>query len=323
VLLPLLGGCVGIQSTLDPRGPAAETIADIHWIMFWGAVAIQVLVMVLALYAVFRAPAKRRPVSVNVMIAAGGVALPLVTLSALLVYAVVSMGKLRAEPDDASMMRIEVVGNQWWWDVRYLGPDGTTVARTANEIHIPAEVPVKFLVRSNDVIHSFWVPNLAGKIDLMPGRTHHIVLQASQPGLFRGQCAEFCGAQHARMAFHVIAEPADKFASWLERHRLPAQEPVDALALRGREAFASNGCVACHAVRGFGGTTTSSERGPDLTHLADRRFLFAGTLENNRENLIDTIVRSQIVKPGNAMPSYTHIDRKELDAMLTYLKGLR
>jgi len=317
LVLSSLAGCRGVQSTLWPQGPAAQAISDIGWVMFAGAAVILLLVMALALYAIFRIPEKRLPVSANALIAVGGVGLPVVTLTALLIYGVIAMGYLRAGADDPDV-QIEVIGNQWWWDVHYRG-GGQTVA-TANEIHIPAGVPVKISVRTRDVIHSFWVPNLAGKIDLIPGRINHIVLQADRPGMFRGQCAEFCGAQHARMAFVVIAEPADVYAAWLARQRQPAATPANAAIARGRDAFSASGCMVCHTVRGVG---VAQQAGPDLTHVASRKYLAAGTLENNRANLIEVIARSQTVKPGNRMPSYPDLDKKSLDAIASYLESLQ
>jgi cytochrome c oxidase subunit 2 len=315
-----LAGCEGIQSTLSPHGPAAQAISNISWVMFIGAALILLLVMTLALYAVYRAPDKRRPISGNMLIAAGGVAFPVITLSALLIYGVIEMRYLRAESDDAPV-DIDVVGNQWWWDVHYRNGDGSQVITTANEIHIPAGVPVKIAVRTRDVIHSFWVPNLAGKIDLIPGRTNHVVLQADQPGIFRGQCAEFCGAQHARMAFIVVAEPADAYQAWLANQRQPAAAPSNDTVLRGRDAFMASGCMNCHTVRGVG--TKKEGFGPDLTHVGSRRFLGAATLENNRGNLIEFIARSQTVKPGNRMPSFPDLDEETLDAIATYLESLK
>lgn len=320
LIVPMLCGCSGIQSTLEPHGPQARAIGFISWIMFWGAASILLLVMVLALYATYRAPEKRRPLSVNTLIAGGGVVLPVVTLTALLIYGVYAMAGLRAQPpvDVDAAVRIEVVGNRWWWDVHYRDAGG--VVATANEIRIPAGVPVAVAVRTNDVIHSFWVPNLAGKIDLIPGRVNHVVLQADKPGVFRGQCAEYCGAQHARMALFVVAETADAYAVWLERQRLPAAVPADTAAVRGREAFIAHDCIACHTVRGVG---RARERGPDLTHVGSRLSLAAGILENNHANLADFIARSQTLKPANGMPSYPHIDRETLHALATYMESLR
>lgn len=305
-----------MQSTLNPQGPHARIVANISWVMFSGATVIFLLVMALALYAIYRRPDKRRTPSPTVLIAAGGVALPIVSLSALLGYGLYAMAALRQPAAESA--HIEIVGNRWWWDVRYRDTDGTLIA-TANEIRIPAGKSVTLRLSSKDVIHSFWVPNLAGKMDLIPGRTNHIVLQADRPGVFRGQCAEFCGAQHARMAFHVIAEPQPAYDAWLAHQRTAAQQPRDALALRGRTAFAAH-CLACHTVRGIG---TAHVPGPDLTHIASRTALGAGTLDNNQENLLAFIAHSQSIKPGSGMPSFAHLEQDTLQAIAAYLGELR
>jgi cytochrome c oxidase subunit 2 len=320
VVALFLSGCSGIQSTLDPHGPHAQSIANISWIMFFGASAILLLVMALALYAIYRDPDKRRAPSAGSLIVMGGLALPVLSLSALLVYGVHAMGELRAESGDEPI-QIDVTGNRWWWDVYYRDVDGNVIAG-ANEIRIPAGVPVKVAVRTNDVIHSFWVPNLAGKIDLIPGRTNHLVLQADAPGIFRGQCAEFCGAQHARMAFHVIAETPDAHAAWMNRQGAQAPAPSDPGLLRGRDAFVANDCLQCHTVRGLGAARELG-RGPDLTHVGSRRFIAAGTLENTPTNLAAFIARSQDIKPGNGMPSYRHLDEQTLHDIANYLESLR
>jgi cytochrome c oxidase subunit 2 len=174
-------------------------------------------------------------------------------------------------------------------------------------------------VQTRDVIHSFWVPNLAGKIDLIPGRRNHVRLQADQPGRFRGQCAEFCGAQHARMAFYVIAEPPAQYQAWLAAQSEPAATTRSELAARGREAFTSH-CLECHAVRGVG---KAEKRGPDLTHVGSRRFIGAGTLPNTRENMQRWITHNQQVKPGNAMPEFAHLEEQELEALSAWLESLR
>ncbi|HVL76659.1 MAG TPA: c-type cytochrome, partial [Noviherbaspirillum sp.] len=205
------------------------------------------------------------------------------------------------------------------WDVHYLGPDDQIIMTTANEIRIPAGVPVSVLLRTHDVIHSFSVPNLHGKIDMIPGRRNHVRLQADHPGVFRGHCAEFCGAQHARMAFFVIAEPREQFEAWLAAQRRPAAPPASELAARGRESFRRH-CVECHTIRGVG---EAERRGPDLTHLASRRTIGAGTLENNRANRLRWITQNELVKPGNAMPEFAHLEKQELEGLLEYLEGLR
>jgi cytochrome c oxidase subunit 2 len=317
----LLSGCEGTQSALWPNGPAAAEIARISWIMFIGAALILLLVMALALYALFRHPDKRLSMSANTLIIAGGVAFPAVTLTALLVYGVISMEALRADPQPE--IEIDVVANRWWWDVHYqreLPDQGFT---TANEIHIPVGVPVRIRLHSDDVIHSFWVPNLAGKLDAMPGRVNELVIQADRAGVFRGQCAEFCGAQHARMAFFVMAQPREEFDAWITQQRQPATPPADAISRRGLEVLRAQRCVECHAIRGVDEVTSELRKGPDLTHVGSRSHLAAGTLENNRENLKRIIADSQTVKPGNRMPSYPSLSEEDLDALATYLGGLR
>lgn len=317
-LLPvlLLCACEGVQSALDPRGPHAAAIAAIGWWMFAGAGAILLLVMGLALAAFFLSPARRERTRPNAMILAGGVALPVITLSALLACGVVAMGGLRMLPEDA--LEIEVVGNRWWWDVHYLGEDGEVIS-TANEIRIPTGRPALLSLRSNDVIHSFWVPALAGKMDLIPGRINRLIVQADRPGVYRGQCAEFCGAQHARMGLHVIAQSPADFSVWLERQRAPASMPQQEEIQRGRTAFVTH-CIECHTVRGAGAARLP---GPDLTHLASREFIGAGTLSNNRDNLTAFIARTQEIKPDSAMPSQTQLDQATLDALVRYLETLR
>ena len=312
----LLCGCEGVQSALEPAGPHAASIARIWWAMFWGACAILLLVIALALYAFIRSPQRREWTRPDRIILAGGVALPVVTLTALLAYGVYAMASLRTLPEDA--IEIEVVGNRWWWDVHYLGEDGEVI-RTANEIRVPVGSTVLLSLRSNDVIHSFWVPSLAGKMDLIPGRTNRLIIQADRPGVYRGQCAEFCGAQHARMGMHVIAERPVDFAAWLDGQRAPAAIPVEESMLQGRQAFLQR-CAGCHTVRG---TSEARSPGPDLTHLASREFIGAGTLPNNHENLVAFIARTQELKPGSAMPSQGHLDPATLGSIVAYLESLR
>lgn len=315
----LLTGCVDVQSSLAPKGPAAAEIAHISWVMFIGAALILLLVMVLALYAIYRAPDKRIPVAANTLIVAGGLAFPAITLTALLVYGVWSMGALRGDPRPE--LTIDVTGNQWWWEVQYeRGVPGAGFT-TANEIRIPVGVQVQLRLHSNDVIHSFWVPNLAGKMDMMPGRVNSLVIQADKEGIFRGQCAEFCGAQHARMAFFVIAQPRGEFDAWMEKQRAPAAPPTGELGRRGLEIFRDNRCMECHAVRGVDGIAIQTRQGPDLTHIANRTHLAGGTLKNTRDNLKRIIADSQGVKPGSHMPSFPDLDADELEALAAYLEG--
>lgn len=210
----LTGGCDGTQSALDPKGPAAAAIAHAAWLMFWSGAAIFAVVIMLALYAVYRDPDKRAQRSSTAMIVVGGVAFPVVALSALLVYDVFLTREQRAWRPDA--LEVRVISRQWQWEVRYPGAEKLPLF---NELRLPAGRPVRVLLSSEDVIHSFWVPNLAGKIDAIPGRVTRLDLQADRPGVFRGQCAEFCGALHAHMVLRVVAEPPEEFDRWLERLR--------------------------------------------------------------------------------------------------------
>jgi cytochrome c oxidase subunit II len=218
----------------------------------------------------------------------------------------------RVEP---GALRIEVTGYQWWWQVRY--PDDGVV--TANEIHIPAGRPVEMGLRTGDVIHSFWVPELAGKVDQIPGQRNVIRLQADEPGTFRGFCAEFCGLQHAKMQFLVIADTPADFTRWITRRQRPSGTPPTEEAALGQVVFNRNTCGACHTVRG---TDARGTRGPDLSDLADRTTLGAVSIENNRKNLAEWITDPQEAKPGNLMPP-SDLAPDEVEALLDYLESLR
>jgi cytochrome c oxidase subunit 2 len=250
------------------------------------------------------------------LIAAGGVALPVIVLTA---TSFVGSRVLAAQvaPDGEPAFTIAVTGHQYWWEVQY--PDRQIV--TANEIHLPAGQTVRLTLRSDDVIHSFWVPQLAGKMDLIPGKVNAMWLRADAPGVYRGQCAEYCGLQHAHMALLVIADPPDQFAAWVAAQQRPATQPTDPTLLQGAQVFARQGCITCHAIR-YGAGETGGKVGPDLTHLASRATLGAGTLDNTRGNLGGWVVNSQAIKPGNQMPPMP-MDGPSLQALLAYLESLR
>jgi cytochrome c oxidase subunit 2 len=215
-------------------------------------------------------------------------------------------------------LTVDVTGHQWWWEIHYPGAGHEASVTTANEIHIPAGRRVRVRLTSRDVIHSFWVPALHGKMDLIPGRTTEIALQADRPGIHRGQCAEYCGTQHARMALWVIVDSPGDFAAWLDRERRPAAEPQEERARRGRAVFLAQSCAGCHAVRG----TNVGVGGPDLTHVASRRTLAAGTLDNVPGNLAGWVADPQALKPGSLMPRVP-LDAGELHALVAYLGTLR
>jgi cytochrome c oxidase subunit II len=242
-----------------------------------------------------------------------------VILVAFLVYSV-SVGRtLYARPYmKRGALTIQVNAKQWWWEIQYR-KDDQIIAKTANEIHIPTGQPVVFQLVAGDVIHSFWVPSLTGKMDLIPGRTNELWLQAEHAGIYRGQCAEYCGEQHAHMAFEVVAEPEDQFKGWLQWQQTPAVEPTGELALRGRQVFLTGPCALCHTI---GGTNAFGQTAPDLTHVASRRYIAAGTLPNNRGSLGGWIANSQGVKPGNHMPRIT-LPAADLDALLAYMESMK
>ncbi|MBP2295010.1 cytochrome c oxidase subunit II [Azospirillum rugosum] len=309
-----LAACEGQQSALSAGGSNAAAILDLSMVLFIGAGVIFLAVMALAGYAVFARP-DRFP-GARAWVIGGGILFPVVTLTALQVYEFTVARRLAAQ-GSADMLRVEVTGRMWWWDVRYR--DGPAPLRTANEIVIPAGRPVEFVVEAADVIHSFWVPSLAGKIDMIPGHTNRLVLVGETPGVYRGQCAEYCGAQHALMAFDVIVEPPDRFEAWLAAQRQPAPEPADATLAAGRDSFLKLGCGACHTVRG---TAAAGLLGPDLTHVGGRRRLAAGTMPNDTDAFAAWIAGAQHVKPENRMPSFPILDGADLRAVAAWLESL-
>lgn len=308
-----------LQSALNPQGAAASDIAFIWWLMLGGGLLIFLGVMALVLRG-FYARQPRRAIGERLFIVGGGLVFPGVVLTALLVYTVFVGARLVA-PAPAGALTIDVTGHMWWWEVRYGGPGGDAALVSANELRIPVGRPVQLRVHSADVIHSFWVPNLAGKIDMVPGRTNRLVLQADAPGTYRGQCAEFCGLQHTRMALHVVAEPPADWDRWFEQRRQLPPAPATQVLQRGRAVFAEAGCVACHAIRGL--SEPPPGLGPDLTHIGSRPSIAAGLLPNNVGNLSAWIVAAQTLKPGSRMPSFQQLDGESLTALSAYLASLR
>jgi cytochrome c oxidase subunit 2 len=324
--LPLLAACQGEQSVLTPRSGEAEAIADMAWLLFWGAGAILAFVVAALAWALAARPgragrARPSPATGRAWVLGAGLAFPVVTLCALLVHELGVSARLRAPPA-GDPVRVEVTGRMWWWQVRY--PD--LGFETANEIRLPVGRPAEILVRADDVIHSFWVPNLMGKIDMIPGRTNRVAFTPAEPGVMRGQCAEFCGLQHARMAFHVVAEEPEAFEAWARRQAAPAAppppgEPGSEADAAGRRAFAEWGCGACHALRGLPGAEGAI--GPDLTRVGSRVALAAGTLDNGVGAMAGWIASADHLKPGNGMPSYDRMDGPTLRALAAWLEGLR
>jgi cytochrome c oxidase subunit 2 len=313
----LLSSCAGSPSALDPRGPAAAQVANLWWFLFGISMVVFVAVLSLLAYGLFRSR-RRSPEGGlgdgRLFIGIGGAVIPAVILVVVMIVTVGVQGVVSAMPAKPAVT-IEVTGYQWWWEVRY--PDqGFT---TANEIHIPAGQPVALKLTSADVIHSVWIPQLQVKTDTIPGTTNNLWIQADQPGVYRGECAEYCGLQHAHMAFVVVADPPEQFATWIANQQRPAADPTDPVLEQGKQVFMGSACVYCHTIRGIG---ASGQLGPDLTHMASRQTIGAGSLENNRGNLAGWIVNSQTIKPGNRMPPM-YLDSTSLQALLTYLESLK
>jgi cytochrome c oxidase subunit 2 len=312
-------GCRGEQAVLAPAGPEAAATARISLVLFVGGTAVLALVVLLTAIAVMRSPERRRWLASERTVIWGGLVFPIVVLTGALAYGL-SITDLREEREPPTALTVEVEGLQWWWRVRYLGAGGEVMAASANEVRLPVGEPVLLRLTTVDVIHSLWVPNLAGKLDMLPGHVNHLRVQADRPGVFRGQCAEYCGGQHAWMAFHVVAMPPAEHARWLRAAARPPSRRLDPAAARGSRVFLGAGCGACHAVRG---TPAEGTLGPDLTRVGERPALAAGRLPNHRQALAAWLARSQQLKPGNGMPSFGFLAEADRAALVAYLESLR
>ncbi len=332
-LVVVLNGCAGHQqSAVDAAGPQAGRIETLFW--FFLAILGAVFVIVIASTAwtltkrrrgIEQEPLERTHVPspqtearLTRVVTVATIA-TVVILFVLLVSSIVTGKGLSEFANSKSPMVIEVTGWQWWWQIRYQNSDPQQVLDTANEIHIPVGRPVMIRGTSQDVIHSFWVPNLHGKRDLIPSRVTTEWIQADRPGVFRGQCAEFCGLQHAHMGISVVAEPADKFQSWFNGQLQPRASPSTPVLQRGEQVFMNYACVYCHTIRG---TQAAGQNGPDLTHFGSRQGLAADTLPNSLGNLGGWIVNPQSVKPGNHMATIA-VNPDDLQPLLQYLESLK
>lgn len=309
----------GLGGAFDPRGPAAREIADLWWLMLILGAVVYVGVMAFLVAGLIRrqrddsaAPGDESLPSKWILI--GGVIVPTVVLAVVFGFSLGSMSALSNEiPDDAVV--IDVVGRQWWWEVSYDGHDFVT----ANEIHIPVGEPVALRLTSADVIHSFWVPQLAGKMDALPDGINTMVIEADEAARFGGRCAEFCGLQHTKMGIDVIAEPREDFESWLDRQEQAAVIPDGGAALQGFEVFAEAGCAECHTIMG---TEADGKAGPDLTHVASRVSLAAATLPNTPEHLTEWVSNPQEIKEGTQMPDI-ELSSEDLEALIAFLETLK
>jgi cytochrome c oxidase subunit 2 len=324
LLLPL-GGCQDWQSALNAQGPAASTLAHMFWIFVAVLATVWVLTMIALLLSLRRRrpagadplatnPATERRMTIVISVAVG---LTLITVILLTGFSYAGQKALYAHKDGA--LSLTVTGQQWWWQITYEDSQPSRSFTTANEIHIPVGEPVLIKLESTDVIHSFWVPSLTGKMDAITGRQNQLQIQADRPGIYRGQCAEFCGFQHAHMGLLVVAETREDFERWRNHQISSAIAPNDPERQRGMEIFMSKPCIMCHQVRG---TDAGGKVAPDLTHVGSRRYIGAGTLETTRGNLAAWIVDPHGVKPGVNMPT-VQLEPDEVQPLASYLEGLK
>lgn len=324
VLAGVLSGCATQPSILDPHSPEADRIARLSWLLFGTAAVVFIFVTALLLIAIARsrqpADGDRLPPDTPEgdrrtlwMIIISGAVIPAVVLLILMGFGIATEQANAARTGGTGT--IEVIAHQWWWEIHY-PLHGVT---TANELHIPVNTPFLVKLTSADVIHSFWIPQLHSKMDMLPGQTNTMWLQASQTGVYTGECAEYCGLQHAHMQFQVIVDSPDVFNAWLAQQQKPAPAPANDYVREGQQAFLGSACVYCHAIAG---TNASSTLGPDLTHIASRLTLGAGAVPNNPGNLSGWIINSQAIKPGNQMPPMD-LNSDQLQALLAYLATLK
>jgi cytochrome c oxidase subunit II len=313
----LVGGCGGRQSMFGAHGAQGELFVGLYQIFLVVTAAFYLAVVAFLAAAILRRRRESGEGGMRTALLAwvAAISLGLVGLTLASWFADRGMARAAAGPQ----MEIELVAHQWWWDVRYRHPIASQTFRTANELHLPKGVKVKVTLKSNDVIHSFWVPNLSGKQDLIPGRVTDIVVRPEKEGLYRGQCAEFCGLQHAHMALDVTVESPAEFEAWRRQQLRPARPPASGREQAGFAYFMTRECATCHQIVG---TPAAGQVAPDLTHLASRKSIAAGTLPMGRGQLYAWIADPQRVKPGNHMP-YIGLEPAELHALVAYLESLK
>ncbi|MFI5227530.1 MAG: cytochrome c oxidase subunit II [Gemmatimonadales bacterium] len=310
------------MSMFSDASDAAASVSRIGWLLIVLSAIVFVVVMALMVAGVLR-NRDRSASSVDLedkgvgWLVWGGAVFPGVILVGIFVVSMTAMGRF---PARNPVVTIHVVGHQWWWEADYEFPDRNVRFRTANEIHIPVGRPTRLLLTSADVIHSFWVPRLQGKLDLIPGDTNDLRLVAKRAGRFTGACAEFCGAQHANMGIIVVAEDSTTFAQWVAAQLAPGAEPTDSVTALGQRLFIGGPCALCHTVRG---TPAEAQVAPDLTHIGSRSTIAAGTLPNTLGNLEGWIVNAQSLKPGVKMPTITAYSGHELRALAMYVASLK
>ena len=335
--LGIVLACVGCgvhnaQNALDVSGPQSARIAGLWWMMLPIGITVWSIVVLVMLWGLFRMRARNgesEPRTQTIArddvrersltrVVGGAVAVTVVVLFVVLVSDF-KVGQALTIAPATKVVPVRIIGHQYWWEIQYPDSIPQNIVTTANELHIPVGRPIVVELASRDVIHSFWVPSLAGKKDLLPGYTRSLWFRADTAGVYRGQCAEFCGLEHAKMGMLVIAEPQARYDAWIKAKRDSAKTPTDSLAARGRTVFLGTTCVMCHAISG---TPAGATTGPDLTHLASRQTIAAGTLANTEGNLLAWITDPQRIKPGTLMPA-TKLDPSDLRALVAYLRQLK
>jgi len=329
-LILTTASCARAPAIFGTYGLAADRIAVLGWVFTIVGCAVLAVVSVLLVIALIRRRKRIADHSESTLaysrsdhamrwILIGGIAVPAVILFCTFLVTLVIQAEI-SSPPRTTVATIEITGHRWWWEAKYLDADSDATAITANEIHVPVGEPVRLVLLSADVIHSFWVPRLAGKTDVIPGSRNTMWMQADQPGVYWGECAEYCGLQHAHMNFTVVAESPQAFRNWLALQRQPAAAAAtDTLVARGLDAFKRSGCAACHSIRG---TDAQGAVAPDLTHLASRSMIAAGTLTNTPGNLAGWISNAQALKPGSGMPEMKP-SPQDLHTLVAYLETLK
>jgi cytochrome c oxidase subunit II len=326
--ITLLSSCGHPFSTLAPGGPAANKLAGLGWFVYILTCAVALIMWILIAWISLRKRgtfAEHAPIGIDGgqgWILIGGFLIPFLILAALFVL---GLDVMAAFPLEGGMSRdhpadIRVVSHQWWWEIHYVNGPLSQQVVSADEIHIPVGRPVDIDLLSDDVIHSFFVPTLHGKVDLIPGQVNRIRIQAARAGVYQGRCAEYCGAQHAHMEFMVVAQDAGAYAAWKAREVQDAQAPADPQQQRGEQLVETRACSLCHTIRG---TMAQGRVGPDLTHVGSRLTLAAGTLTNNTGNMEAWITHAQSLKPEVIMPDLTEFSGPELLAISAYLEHLQ
>lgn len=333
--LLMLSGCTELQSTFNTHGTASERIAGLSWFMTILFLVVTLAMWVLIAWGIMKRRgtlAEHAPIHEGggqAWIAIGGLAVPILVLTVIFVWGLSLLSAFPIHGDMSGSMKagapamkpdILIVGHQWWWEVSYLDGGVDEQFTTANEIHIPAHQAVNIELRSHDVMHSFWVPALHGKVDLIPGFPNFIRLEAAQAGNYQGECAEYCGAQHAHMRLLVVAQEPDEYQAWLQQQRKPAAEPASQEAMAGEQIFLAGPCSMCHQVRG---TTAGGRVAPDLTHIASRQYIAGNSFPNNTAYLEAWVTHAQSLKREALMPDLTQFTGEQLRELVAYLRQLK